>query len=65
VQVNFVPFEERDGKGTTVYLDGIRDAIKGIPSTENQTRSASVVLQYGKTEILQGIRYLHRSKLQG
>lgn len=34
VQVNFVPFEERDGKGTTVYLDGIRDAIKGIPSTE-------------------------------
>jgi multidrug efflux pump subunit AcrB len=34
VQVNFVPFDERDGKGTTVYLDGIREAIKGIPSTE-------------------------------
>jgi multidrug efflux pump subunit AcrB len=34
IQVNFVPFEERDGKGTTVYLDGIREAIKGIPSAE-------------------------------
>jgi multidrug efflux pump subunit AcrB len=34
IQVNFVPFEERDGKGTTVYLDGIREAVKGIPSAE-------------------------------
>jgi multidrug efflux pump subunit AcrB len=34
IQVNFVPFEERDGKGTIAYLDGIREAIKGIPSAE-------------------------------
>ena len=34
VQVSFVPFEERDGKPTLPYLDSIREAVKGIPSTE-------------------------------
>ena len=34
VQVSFVPFEERQGKSTLPYLDSIREAVKGIPSTE-------------------------------
>ena len=34
IQVSFVPFEEREGKGTAAYLDGIRSAIKGIPGAE-------------------------------
>jgi len=34
IQVNFVPFEKRDGKSTTPYLDAVRETIKGIPSAE-------------------------------
>ncbi|MFN5913830.1 MAG: efflux RND transporter permease subunit, partial [Chitinophagaceae bacterium] len=34
IQVNFVPFEERDGKPTKQYMDQIRDAVKGIPAAE-------------------------------
>ncbi|HZH94779.1 MAG TPA: efflux RND transporter permease subunit, partial [Flavisolibacter sp.] len=34
VQVSFVEFEKRHGKSTTVYLDNIRSAIKGIPGAE-------------------------------
>jgi multidrug efflux pump subunit AcrB len=34
IQVNFVPFEERDGAGTKQYLDSIRLVVKNIPSTE-------------------------------
>ncbi len=34
VQVSFVPFEERNGKATTPYLDSIRNVLKGIPSAE-------------------------------
>lgn len=34
IQVNFVPFEKRDGKATLPYLDAIRQTIKGIPSAE-------------------------------
>jgi multidrug efflux pump len=34
IQVSFVPFEERNGKGTAPYLDAIRAAIKGIPGAE-------------------------------
>jgi multidrug efflux pump len=34
IQVNFVPFEERDGARTNQYLDSIRLVVKNIPSTE-------------------------------
>jgi multidrug efflux pump len=34
VQINFVPFEQRDGKETKSYLDSIRAVIKNIPSAE-------------------------------
>lgn len=34
IQVNFVPFEEREGKPTQQYMDQIREAVKGIPSAE-------------------------------
>lgn len=34
VTVAFVEFSQRDGKSTTVYLDSIRTALKGIPGTE-------------------------------
>jgi len=34
IQVNFVPFEKRDGKPTQQYMDQIRDAVKGIPAAE-------------------------------
>lgn len=34
IQVSFVPYEERNGKSTTPYLDAIRTAIKGIPGAE-------------------------------
>lgn len=34
IQISFVPFEERHGKGTKGYLDSIRAAIKGIPGAE-------------------------------
>ncbi|MCE2834385.1 MAG: efflux RND transporter permease subunit [Chitinophagaceae bacterium] len=34
IQVSFVPFEERGGKGTAQYLDSIRTTIKGIPGAE-------------------------------
>jgi len=34
IQVNFVPFEKREGKSTTPYLDAVRQTIKGIPSAE-------------------------------
>jgi multidrug efflux pump subunit AcrB len=34
IQVSFVPFEEREGKGTAQYLDSIRTTIKGIPGAE-------------------------------
>jgi multidrug efflux pump subunit AcrB len=34
IQVNFVPFEERHGAGTSQYLDGIRLVVKNIPSAE-------------------------------
>ncbi len=34
IQVNFVPFEERDGAGTKQYLDSIRMVVKNIPSAE-------------------------------
>jgi multidrug efflux pump subunit AcrB len=34
VQVSFVEFEKRHGKSTSVYLDNIRSAIKGIPGAE-------------------------------
>ena len=34
IQVNFVPFEKREGKSTLPYLDDIRQTIKGIPSAE-------------------------------
>lgn len=34
IQVNFVPFEERDGKETKSYLDAIRSVVKNIPSAE-------------------------------
>jgi multidrug efflux pump subunit AcrB len=34
VSVAFVPFGERNGKSTVVYLDQIRSAIKGIPGAE-------------------------------
>ena len=31
IQVSFIEFEKRHGKSTRPYLDGIRNAIKGIP----------------------------------
>ena len=34
IQVNFVPFEERNGAGTKQYLDSIRLVVKNIPSAE-------------------------------
>lgn len=34
VQVNFIPFEKREGMSTLPYLDSIRSAIKNIPSAE-------------------------------
>jgi len=34
IQVNFVPFEERDGGSTMPYLDSIRNVVKNIPSAE-------------------------------
>lgn len=34
VSVAFVEFSKRDGKSTQVYLDKIRDAVKGIPGAE-------------------------------
>jgi multidrug efflux pump subunit AcrB len=34
VQINFVPFEERNGLPTQPYMDSIRNIIKGIPSAE-------------------------------
>jgi multidrug efflux pump subunit AcrB len=34
IQISFVPFEERGGKSTQVYLDEIRAQIKGIPGAE-------------------------------
>lgn len=34
VTVAFVEFAKRDGKSTSIYLDKIRDAVKGIPGAE-------------------------------
>jgi multidrug efflux pump subunit AcrB len=34
IQVSFVPFEKREGKSTTPYLNAVRETIKGIPSAE-------------------------------
>ncbi len=34
VSVAFVEFEKREGKSTSVYLDQIRNAVKGIPGAE-------------------------------
>jgi len=34
VQVSFVEFEKRTGASTAVYLDSIRNAVKGIPGAE-------------------------------
>ncbi len=34
VQVSFVEFEQRTGPSTAVYLDSIRNAVKGIPGAE-------------------------------
>ncbi|MFI5221973.1 MAG: efflux RND transporter permease subunit [Bacteroidia bacterium] len=34
VTVAFVEFKKRNGKSTVVYLDKIRDAVKGIPGAE-------------------------------
>jgi multidrug efflux pump subunit AcrB len=34
IQISFVPFEERGGKSTQVYLDEIRAQMKGIPGAE-------------------------------
>jgi multidrug efflux pump subunit AcrB len=34
VSVAFVEFSKRNGKSTVVYLDKIRDAVKGIPGAE-------------------------------
>jgi multidrug efflux pump subunit AcrB len=34
VSVAFVEFEKRDGRSTSVYLDQIRNAVKGIPGAE-------------------------------
>jgi multidrug efflux pump subunit AcrB len=34
VSVAFVEFEKRDGKSTSIYLDQIRNAVKGIPGAE-------------------------------
>ena len=34
VQVSFVEFEKRSGTSTAVYLDSIRNAVKGIPGAE-------------------------------
>jgi len=34
VSVGFVEFEKRDGRSTSVYLDQIRNAVKGIPGAE-------------------------------
>ncbi len=34
VTVAFVPFEQRDGKLTSIYLNKIREAVKGIPGAE-------------------------------
>ena len=34
VAVAFVPFGQRDGRSTAVYLDRIREAVKGIPGTQ-------------------------------
>lgn len=34
IQVSFVEFEKRHGKGTRPYLDSIRAALKGIPGAE-------------------------------
>jgi multidrug efflux pump subunit AcrB len=34
VAVSFVEFAERHGKSTSVYLDKIREAVKGIPGAE-------------------------------
>ncbi|MBE7171413.1 MAG: efflux RND transporter permease subunit [Williamsia sp.] len=31
IQVSFIEFEKRHGKSTRPYLDGIRNAIKGVP----------------------------------
>ncbi len=34
IQISFVPFEKREGKSTTPYLNAVRETIKGIPSAE-------------------------------
>lgn len=34
VSVAFVEFAQRDGKSTAIYLDKMRDALKGIPGVE-------------------------------
>lgn len=34
VAVAFVPYGEREGKSTQIYLDSIRQAVKGIPGTQ-------------------------------
>ena len=34
IQISFVPFEKRQGKSTTPYLNAVRETIKGIPSLE-------------------------------
>ncbi len=34
ITIAFVEFAERDGQSTLVYLDKIREAVKGIPSAE-------------------------------
>ena len=34
VTIAFVPFEKRHGKSTAVYLEKVREAVKGIPGAE-------------------------------
>lgn len=34
IQISFVEFEKRHGKSTAIYLDSIRNSIKGIPGAE-------------------------------
>ncbi len=34
IQVSFVEFEKRNGQSTAVYLDSIRNIVKGIPGAE-------------------------------
>lgn len=34
IQINFVPFEQRNGKATSPYLDEIRAVVRNIPSAE-------------------------------